>query len=86
MKRLVNEYGIATAIEILRRSAATANNGAGGLTAEQLALWTILSQRWPLLGAHLVDEPGVAVALAHEREQLATGAPCARQTTVSAAP
>ena len=49
MKRLVNAYGIARAIDILK----------GGTTVERkkLALWSILSLRWPLLAQYLEDHP-----------------------------
>jgi hypothetical protein len=56
MKRLVNAYGIASAVEILRSVAAEATQ----TRPETLALWTILSLRWPLLADYLVDDPELA--------------------------
>ena len=49
MKRLVNAYGIARAIDILK----------GGTTVERkkLALWSILSLTWPLLAQYLEHHP-----------------------------
>src|SRR5262249_20567252 len=46
MKRLVNGYGIASAVEILR----SVGVETGHVPPDTLALWTILCLRWPLLG------------------------------------
>jgi hypothetical protein len=54
MKRLVNAYGVTRAIDWL----------AGGNTdGEQLALWTIIDLRWPLLAEYLAENPGVVTYL-----------------------
>jgi hypothetical protein len=53
MKRLVNAYGIARAIDTLQGS----DLGDDTVREEQTALWTILTLRWPVLGAHLVKYP-----------------------------
>ena len=48
MKRMVNSYGVHRTIDILR----------GGLMElENLALWTIVEMRWPLLADHLSRNP-----------------------------
>jgi hypothetical protein len=60
MKRLVNAYGMATAVEILRDVAEIGTNRPDTSAPERLALWTILSLRWPLLGDYLADHPEVA--------------------------
>jgi hypothetical protein len=52
MKRLVNAYGMARATEILRGVPAQEGNGKA---LERVALWTILSLRWPLLADYLAE-------------------------------
>jgi hypothetical protein len=53
MKRLLNAYRI----ELRRLLAEGRQVGTAAVTAEQLALWTILSMRWPLLGDQLARCP-----------------------------
>jgi KAP family P-loop domain len=60
MKRLVNAYGIVTAVEILRDVAEIGMNVPDTSAPERLALWTILSLRWPLLGDYLAENPEAA--------------------------
>jgi hypothetical protein len=48
MKRLVNEYSANRALSILSKV---------DVDMHQLALWTILSSRWPQLARHLEDRP-----------------------------
>lgn len=48
MKRLVNAYDVQRDIAILR---------GGKVQREKLALWTIISLRWPLWAEHLLDYP-----------------------------
>jgi hypothetical protein len=57
MKRLVNAYGISSAVEILRRTATSGMNGSTPISPEELALWTILDLRWPLLGDYVTRRP-----------------------------
>ncbi len=49
MKRFVNGYGILRVIDTLR--------GGSPISAEALALWTIITLRWPLLADHLEEHP-----------------------------
>jgi hypothetical protein len=63
MKRLINAYGIASAVEILRDAATIGTSSAESATPERLALWTILCQRWPLLGDYLTMHPELATEL-----------------------
>jgi hypothetical protein len=63
MKRLVNAFGIASAVEILRGVAAIGTNTPEAVTAEQLALWTILGLRWPLLADYIADDPSAAAGI-----------------------
>lgn len=58
MKRLVNAYGIASAVEILR--SASDGIGARAHHSDQLVLWTILDLRWPLLADYLAGNPAAA--------------------------
>lgn len=53
MKRLVNAYRI----ELHRLVAEGRRVGGRTATPEQLALWTILSLRWPLLADHIAEHP-----------------------------
>jgi KAP family P-loop domain len=53
MKRLVNAYGIARAVEILTHREIEGDRQAQHRTA----LWTILNLRWPRLGDYLVEYP-----------------------------
>jgi hypothetical protein len=53
MKRLLNAYRI----ELRRAIAEGRQVGTGAVTAEQLALWTILTMRWPLLADELARRP-----------------------------
>lgn len=62
MKRLLNAYGMARAQEILRVAGAE-TNGHRTVSPEELALWTILDLRWPLLADHLAMRPDVADAI-----------------------
>jgi hypothetical protein len=48
MKRMVNAYGVRRAIDLLR---------GGDVDREQLALWTIVEMRWPILADHLAKHP-----------------------------
>lgn len=57
MKRLVNAYGVNRATDILRRVDGAAEAGSA---YQRVALWTILSLRWPLLADHLAENPGDA--------------------------
>ncbi len=54
MKRLVNAYGLARDVELVEAGASLAH---GPEAIEQLALWTILRLRWPLLALHLEAHP-----------------------------
>ena len=57
MKRLVNAYGVARAVEILRGMSI----GVGEHSSlERIALWTILALRWPLLAEYLTENPDAA--------------------------
>lgn len=48
LKRMVNAYGVRRAIDVIR----------GGLIKrEELALWTIIEMRWPILAEHLAKHP-----------------------------
>lgn len=60
MKRLLNAYGMARAEEILRDAGTAGTNGRRPITPEQLALWTILDLRWPLLADELALQPDIA--------------------------
>jgi hypothetical protein len=53
LKRLVNAYGIARAVELLTHQDVEGDRRAQHRTA----LWTILNLRWPRLGDHLVEHP-----------------------------
>jgi hypothetical protein len=53
LKRLVNAYGIARAVEILTHREIEGDRQAQHRTA----LWTILNLRWPRLGDHLIEYP-----------------------------
>ena len=53
MKRLLNAYRI----ELRRLLAEGRQVGTAAVTPEQLALWTILSMRWPLLAEELARHP-----------------------------
>ncbi len=55
MKRLINAYGVQTAINTL---------GHGDVDRRQLALWTILLLRFPLLAERLTDEPDLVFFIA----------------------
>lgn len=57
MKRLVNAYGMARASEIIRGVRPT--NGTSN-PSERIALWTILSLRWPLLADYLAENDDAA--------------------------
>jgi hypothetical protein len=57
MKRLVNAYGMARATEIIR---GVRPNEDASSTAERVALWTILSLRWPLLADYLAEDEKAA--------------------------
>jgi hypothetical protein len=54
MKRLVNAYGLARDVELIESGARVATDTDA---IEQLALWTILRLRWPLLAQHLERHP-----------------------------
>jgi peptidoglycan hydrolase-like protein with peptidoglycan-binding domain len=54
MKRLVNAYGLARDVELIESGAQVATDTNA---IEQLALWTILRLRWPLLAQHLERHP-----------------------------
>jgi hypothetical protein len=66
MKRLINAYRI----ELRRMLAEGRQVGSSAVTPEQLALWTILSMRWPILADWLAAHPGV---LESERDDPAMG-------------
>jgi hypothetical protein len=53
MKRLINAYGIESALQLLQAEEV----GGDRLRMEQLVLWTILMLRWPLLADYLGDRP-----------------------------
>jgi hypothetical protein len=55
MKRLINAYRI----ELKRLLAEGRRAGSAAVTPEQLALWTIVSLRWPLLADELALRPGL---------------------------
>jgi hypothetical protein len=55
MKRLVNAYGMARDLELVEAGSAVSR---GPRAAGELALWTILGLRWPLLAEHLEGSPG----------------------------
>ena len=52
MKRLVNSYGVARAVQILEGHPASLEH-----PRERLALWIILNARWPLLADYLAAHP-----------------------------
>jgi hypothetical protein len=54
MKRLVNAYGLARDVELIEAGAQVSIDT---LAIKQLALWTILRLRWPLLAKHLEHHP-----------------------------
>ncbi|MGA9151310.1 MAG: hypothetical protein WBZ36_12095 [Candidatus Nitrosopolaris sp.] len=60
MKRLVNAYGIAIAIDIL---------SGGGIERSKLALWTILTFRWPRLADYLEEHPKDIELILHKDEK-----------------
>ena len=69
MKRLLNAYGI-------QRSIATLTGV--DIESRQLALWTIIVLRWPLLSEYLEDHPEMVKYIATYlpvREQLPDGIP-----------
>ena len=73
MKRLVNAYGLARDVELIESGAQVSTDT---LAIKQLALWTILRLRWPLLAQHLehhpadVDKIGTSASLDHVPEAL----------------
>ena len=60
MKLLLNSYGMARATEILGGGEAVRD----GSSHEQLALWTIVNLRWPLLAEYLSEHPDEVDAIA----------------------
>lgn len=54
MKRLINAYGLARDVELIESGAQVSTDTAA---IKQLALWTILRLRWPLLAEHLEHHP-----------------------------
>jgi KAP family P-loop domain/TIR domain len=56
MKRLVNAYGLARGIELLRRQSLGGEKPA----QQRTALWTILNLRWPRLAEYLAVHPDSA--------------------------
>jgi hypothetical protein len=54
MKRLINAYGLARDVELIESGAQVSTDTAA---IKQLALWTILRLRWPLLAQHLEHHP-----------------------------
>jgi hypothetical protein len=52
MKRLVNSYGVARAVQILEDRPTALTH-----PRERLALWTVLKARWPLLADYLATHP-----------------------------
>jgi hypothetical protein len=54
MKRLVNAYGLARDVELIESGAQVSTDTNA---IKQLALWTILRLRWPLLAIHLEHHP-----------------------------
>lgn len=73
MKRLVNAYGISSAVEILRRAVTNGANGSHPITPEELALWTILGLRWPLLGDYITADPEAIDEILRDREPPSDG-------------
>ena len=63
MKRLVNAYGLARDVELIESGAQIATDTDA---IEQLALWTILRLRWPLLAHHLERHPNDIEEVGHE--------------------
>ena len=61
MKRLVNAYGIGRGVELMNRRALGWDKEA----QHRMALWTILSLRWPRLSEYLAEHPDVASAFAN---------------------
>jgi hypothetical protein len=59
MKRLVNTYGIESALQLLQADEV----GGDRVRMEQLVLWTILMLRWPILADFLGDRPDAVDAL-----------------------
>jgi hypothetical protein len=55
MKRLVNAYGIQRDLRLIEAR----GTGRGAVSAEHLALWTIVRMRWPLLADFLASSPGL---------------------------
>jgi hypothetical protein len=63
MKRLLNAYGIGSALQLLQ-----ADEVGGDTTRmEQLVLWTILELRWPLLADYLGDRPSAVEHILHRK-------------------
>jgi hypothetical protein len=73
MKRFVNAYGLARNMQILEAGAGVAR---GAAAADELALWTILRLRWPVLAEHFERYPadmakiGKKTAAAHVPAEL----------------
>jgi WD40 repeat protein len=65
MKRFVNAYGIARALQVVQDSV---------VARDSLALWTILRVRWPALAEYLRSSPAAIDALT-ERRQAPDAAP-----------
>jgi len=81
MKRLVNAFGISSAVEILRRTAMNDANGSTPVSTEEPALWTILDLRWPLLGDYVARHPDATGASRERVPQQRHGRQAARQAT-----
>jgi hypothetical protein len=54
MKRLINAYGLARDVELIESGAQVSTDT---VAIKQLALWTILRLRWPLLAQYLERHP-----------------------------
>ena len=61
MKRLLNAYGVGSALQVLQAD----EIGGDSVRMEQLVLWTILGLRWPLLAEYLGDRPGAVESIAN---------------------
>lgn len=66
MKRLVNAYSVHRALSILSQV---------DLEREPLALWTILSMRWPALAELLVEQPELIEEIGPENDKQGAKAP-----------
>jgi len=63
MKKLVNSYGLQRDLQVIEGGNVAGDEG----ELRQLALWTIVSIRWPLLAEYLADHPEEVSAIGEAR-------------------